>query len=294
MYSEHFGIKEEPFSLTPNTKYFFCQGQYRDAYNVLLVSLRTGEGFVKITGEVGSGKTLLCRKVLNSLGPNHVSAFIPNPYLTPAALHIALAEELGIPCDRFMDTNKLLNIITKKLIDLNRSGQRIIIFLDEAQALPNESLEALRLLTNLETETYKLLQVVMFGQPELDQRLATPATRQLMQRIAFSYQLNLLTYAEVEAYIRYRLQISGYTEEDLFTPAPLKTIYRYTKGTPRLINILCHKAMLSAFGANEQQINKRHVLLAANDTESLLPQKPIRKFKRWISRARPLYKSAAL
>ncbi len=189
MYLEHFGLTEPPFSLTPDTGYFFSYGHYADALNTLLVALKTGEGFIKVTGEVGTGKTLLCRKLLNTLDDGFVSAYIPNPMLTPYGLLTAMAEELGVSMDRHYGHHQLLKMISGRLIQFTAQGKRVVLCMDEAQAMPIETLEALRLLTNLETEKNKLLQVVLFAQPELDDKLRRQEIRQLKQRITFSYTL---------------------------------------------------------------------------------------------------------
>ena len=162
MYEQHFGLSEAPFSLTPDTGFFYNYPSHQEALNVLTVALSTGEGFIKVTGEVGTGKTLLCRKLLNTLGDDFVTAYIPNPILTPAALRHALADELGIRTARRTGQNRTVNLINERVIELQRKGKRVVLLLDEAQALPRDCLEAVRLLTNLETEKSKLLQVVLF------------------------------------------------------------------------------------------------------------------------------------
>ena len=179
MYLEHFGLNELPFSITPDTSFYFNHPGHQQATNVLLIALRSGEGFLKITGEVGTGKTLLCRRMLNmlSVDKNFVTAYIPNPYLTPSALNLVLAEELGIEVARNAGQNRILKMITEKLIELNTADKKVVVLIDEAQAMPEQTLEALRLLTNLETEKHKLLHIVLFGQPELDVILQRPSVR---------------------------------------------------------------------------------------------------------------------
>ena len=168
MYTAHFGLRELPFGLTPDTSFFFACATYQEALNTLLVAARNGEGFIKITGEVGTGKTLLCRKFMATLDDNFVTAYIPNPYLEPRTLMLALADELEITLERDVDQHQLLKSINYRLLELAQQDKRVLLCIDEAQAMPIESLEALRLLTNLETEKRKLLQIVMFGQPELN------------------------------------------------------------------------------------------------------------------------------
>jgi len=195
MYLQHFGIRELPFSLTPNTQFFLNMASYHKAYNMLMVSLANAEGFIKIIGEVGTGKTMLCRKVLNTLEEdkdNYVTAYIPNPVLSPKGLFLAFAEELNINIDQDVGHHRLLKAITERLVDFSAHNKQVVLFIDEAHAMPEQTLEALRLLTNIETEQVKLFQVVLFAQPELDSLLSQPSLRQLRQRITFSFQIEAL------------------------------------------------------------------------------------------------------
>jgi MSHA biogenesis protein MshM len=271
MYLEHFGMRDMPFSITPDTSYFYNSGSHQEALNVLLVALKSGEGFIKITGEVGTGKTLLCRKLLNILAPNEfVTAYIPNPCLTPAGLRMALADELGVDYARNIGQHRLLKLITDKLIELNAQGTRVVLLMDEAQALPDDSLEALRLLTNLETEKSKLLHVVLFGQPELDERLADPKLRQLRQRITFSYGLRSIDRDGLAGYLAHRLLVAGYHGKPLFTNGALEQLFRASRGIPRLVNVLAHKTLMAAYGRGASNILDEHVSLAAADTEGVI------------------------
>ena len=273
MYLEHFGFERSPFTITPDTSFFLDHGSHREAMNVLLLALQSGEGFIKVTGEVGTGKTLLCRRLLNTLDDNCVSAYIPNPALSPIALRMALAEELDIEFARNTGQHRLLQRISQRLIELHAAGKQVVLLLDEAQSIPDESMEALRLLTNLETEQDKLLQVVLFGQPELDQRLQQVHLRQLRQRILFNYTLQPLDRATLEVYLNHRLLIAGYRGAPLFTRRALKLLHRSSRGIPRLANILCHKALLSAFGRGDHLIKPLHIRLAAADTEDVQPRR---------------------
>ncbi|MEO6976466.1 MAG: AAA family ATPase [Gallionella sp.] len=287
MYLQHFGLRESPFSLTPDTSFFFACSSYQEALNTLLVAARNGEGFIKITGEVGNGKTLLCRKFLATLNqgrqsttpigtqdqavtaptvPRFITAYIPNPYLEPSSLLMALAEEFRVPLEKTTDQYQLLKGLTHSLLECARNGQRALLCLDEAQAMPLESLEVLRLLTNLETEKRKLLQVVLFGQPELNDRLKHHSIRQLRQRISFQYDLQGLRKNEMERYLRHRLAVAGFTGETLFSERAVAKLHRITGGTPRLVNIIAHKALMLAFSDGRQQINAMHVRDAAADT----------------------------
>lgn len=279
MYLEHFALRELPFSITPDTSFFFNNSGHKQAMNVLLVALRSGEGFIKITGEVGTGKTLLCRRLLNLLSADKefVTAYIPNPYLTPSALTLALAEELGIHCPRNLGQHRTLKLITDKLIALNAEGKRVVLLIDEAQAMPEQSLEALRLLTNLETEKYKLLQIVLFGQPELDVILAKPSIRQLRQRIAFSYNLPFMDREGVQAYLAHRLLVAGYGGSPMFVEKAIDSLYRASRGVPRLLNILAHKSLMAAYGQGARTVQLQHVSAAIADTEDVHSQKPALK-----------------
>jgi len=293
MYLRHFGLREPPFGLTPDTSFFFACASYQEALNTLLVAARNGEGFIKITGEVGTGKTLMCRKFLATLNqgrqattligtqdqtppalsassapsaPRFITAYIPNPYLEPRSLLLALVEEFHIPLEKDTDQHLLLKSLTHALLDCARNGQRVLVCLDEAQAMPLESLEVLRLLTNLETEKRKLLQVVLFGQPELNERLRHHSIRQLRQRISFQYELQGLSRDELERYLRHRLGIAGFAGETLFAGGAVAKLHRITGGTPRLINIVAHKALMLAFGEGRQQVLPKHIRDAAADT----------------------------
>jgi len=267
MYLYHFGLRELPFTLTPNTEFFLGLEPHDEALAVLTTALQTGEGFLKVVGEVGTGKTLLCRKLLNEIPEHFVTAYIPNPYLNPDELRRSVAVELGVKQAQRMNTQLLTQRIQSRLLDLHAKGHSVVLILDEAQALPSESLEALRLFTNLETESRKLLQVVLFGQPELDQRLAKGEFRQLRQRISFSYQLRPMTAGEVEHYIQHRLSVAGYKGAALFSSQQCKKITKAAKGIPRLVNILCHKMLMLSYGQGHFKITREHLALAVKDTE---------------------------
>lgn len=266
MYLYHFGMRELPFTLTPNTDFFLNLKPHIEAMQVLLNALKQGEGFIKVTGEVGTGKTLICRKLLNEIPKGFVVAYIPNPYLTPAELRWAVAVELGLNVASDIGQQQLTQRLQQHLLELSAQGKGVVLILDEAQALPDDSLEALRLFTNLETERRKLLQVILFAQPELDERLATKQFRQLRQRISFSYKLRSMTVAEVTHYITHRTQVAGYNGNDLFNGACASRIARASRGIPRLVNILCHKSLLLCYGANERHVTNKHIKLAVNDT----------------------------
>lgn len=271
MYLAHFGLREYPFNLTPDTDFFFSSISAQEALNTVLISARTGEGFIKITGEVGTGKTTLCRKLIASLEPEFKVAYVPNPCLDADSLLIELANELGIPLERNTSPKQqqLLRAINDHLVDANNRGQRVIVCLDEAQAMPIETLETLRLLTNLETEKQKLLQVILFGQPELDRKLRHSSIRQLRQRIVFHYHLHPMFNEEVNAYIAHRLQIAGATDSELFTKSAVWQLKKATQCIPRLINIIAHKSLIAAYGKGHEHVSLDHVIAAIKDTPDL-------------------------
>ena len=268
MYLYHYGIKELPFTLTPNTSYFFGLPSHKEAIEVLSLALKTGEGFIKVTGEVGTGKTLICRKLLNELPEHFVTAYIPNPYLSPAELRRAVANELNVPLTDHSDQQEFTQRIQQRLIQIHQENKGVVLLIDEAQALPVESIESLRLMTNLETESKKLLQVVLFGQPELDEKLNLPELRQLKQRITFSYNLKLMDADQVYQYVRHRMNVAGYRGPEIFSRTVCKLLFKASKGTPRIVNVLSHKALMLAYGEGKQAIESRHIRLAIDDTEA--------------------------
>lgn len=272
MYERHFGFNEAPFQLTPDTSFFFASRPHQEALNVLLVALAGGEGFIKITGEVGTGKTLLCRKLLGSLAEQHVSAWLPNPLLETDTLLAALAEELGIDAPPELGQNTQLKRLNDKLIEHAAEGRQVVVCLDEVQAMPDATLEAVRLLSNLESEKRKLLTVILFGQPELDQRLAQHHLRQLRSRISFSYRLSALDKATLRDYVAHRLHHAGcHRAASLFRPSALRCLHKGSRGIPRLVNMLSHKALLAAYGEGLHEVGARHVLRAIRDTEDATP-----------------------
>ncbi len=266
MYAAHFGLHQLPFGITPDTSFFFACSNYQQALNTLLVAAKSGEGFIKITGEVGTGKTMLCRKFLASLEETFVTAYIPNPQLDPRSLMLGLADELEITVTHDINQHHLLKAINQRLLVLAQEGKRVLLCLDEAQAIPLESLEALRLLTNLETEKRKLLQIVLFGQPELNQKLQLQAIRQLTQRITFHYHLGPLTRDDMEFYISHRLGVAGFAGSRLFSRSAVRKLHAASGGIPRLVNILAHKSLMLTYGEGKRSVAARHVQAAARDT----------------------------
>ena len=266
MYLKYFGLRELPFTITPDTGFFMNRAGYQDALNVLLIALRSGEGFVKVTGEVGVGKTLLCRKLINSLDGNYVTAYIYNPYLQPETLLYAIADEIGVEYEPTTNRHVLQKNITAALLDIHANGKQMILCLDEAQAMPIKTLEVIRLLTNIETEKKKLIQVVLFGQPELDTVLEHPSIRQLKQRITYSYKLLPLNRAALGKYVQHRLVVAGGNGNNLFSNTILNQLHKASGGVPRLVNILSHKSLLAAYGDGSRSIKSRHMQAAIKDT----------------------------
>ena len=266
IYLQHFGLREPPFGITPDTSFFYAFTSAQEALNTVLVAVANGEGFIKITGEVGTGKTLLCRKLLGTLDDNWVSAYIPNPDLEPRTLLLALADELGVKMEQSLDQHHLLKALNLALLNFARHKKRVLVCLDEAQAMPIESLETLRLLTNLETEKRKLLQVILFGQPELDAKLAQNSIRQLRQRITFQHHLGMLTHAETEHYLVHRMAIAGYVGDGVFSKMAVRVLHRASRGVPRLINILANKALMLAYGGGARRVGWKQARAAVRDT----------------------------
>ena len=266
IYLQHFGLRERPFSLTPDTQFYLNEQSHRDALNTILVSLTHSEGFVKVVGEVGTGKTLLCRKLLASLDERFLTSYIPNPYLTPVELKGLVAREIGAAVEPGMPADQMLLVVTERLIELANEGKQVVLIIDEAQAMPRETIEALRLLTNLETEKRKLLQVVLFGQPELDALLNRDDLRQLKQRIVFSDYLKPYSNSGCAAYVRHRLASAG-AKQPIFSSAALWMLARASGGIPRLLNVMAHKAMMAAYGRGDLRVSSRHAASAIFDTE---------------------------
>ncbi|QDX82928.1 AAA family ATPase [Denitratisoma sp. DHT3] len=266
MYLAHFGLAEPPFSITPDTEYLYSAAAHREAMNTLLLALQSGEGFIKITAEVGMGKTLLCRRFLTTLGEEFICAYIPNPQMDAKALLQLVAEELGVGIGPG-EAAHVIRRINQRLLELAGEGRSVVLCIDEAQTMPMLTLESLRLLSNLETEKRKLIHIVLFGQPELDEMLAQPRVRQLRQRIAFHYRMSNLDREEMDLYLAHRLKVAGRQGDSPFTPAARQALHRSSGGAPRLVNILAHKALLAAFGQGAQRVTVGHVRLAVADTD---------------------------
>lgn len=269
-FQSFYGVQEMPFSLVPNTDYYVNLKPHNDCYNMMMFAIASGEGFIKVTGEVGTGKTLLCRRLLNGLcSDTYQTAYIPTPQLSPVELKRALAIELGCANAEKTADDMLINVLIHRLMDLAKQGKKVLLVIDEAQALPESSLEEVRLLTNLETEKKKLLQIILFGQPELDVILNQHKFRQLRQRIAYSYVLPRLDRKSTGQYVNHRMTVAGYNGEPIFDRSAISLLHRATEGTPRLVNVICAKALLIAFSMGQHKVKKAMVKSALQDTESI-------------------------
>jgi MSHA biogenesis protein MshM len=272
MYLNFFGFKELPFSLTPDTSYFYAYHSHQNALNTLVVALHNSEGFIKIIGEVGTGKTLLGRILLKKLhSSSFVTAYIPNPHLSPDELKLTLAQEINVPGCINIPHFQLLGHISRRLIELAMQKKRVVLVLDEAQTMPRETIECLRLLTNLETEKRKLLQVVMLGQPELDDLLNRKDLRQLKQRIVFAETLKPLGFAAFCSYVRFRLNAANPQASKVFNLLSLLILFVASGGVPRLINLLAHKSLWAAYGRGDRFVRWSDVRTAVADTPESKP-----------------------
>ncbi len=269
MYEQYYGLSEKPFSLTPDTDFFYQSFTHQAALNVLMVAVKSGDGFIKVTGEVGTGKTLLCRKLLDALDNQYSTVYIPNPYMSCDALLAAVLAEMG-RADNSGDQDYLARI-NEYLIESARQSKTTVIILDEAQSLPEQSLEAIRLLSNLETEKKKLVQIILFGQPELDEKLAKSSIRQLQQRIMHAYRLEPLNQSSIRSYIQHRVRSAGYIGPELFDRDAHKLLFKISQGVPRVINILCNKAMMLSYASGEFHVHRKHIEAAALDSKVSVP-----------------------
>lgn len=253
MYLDFYGLKEPPFNITPNPRYLYFSAKHREALNYLLYGIRERKGFVQITGEVGAGKTTLCRALLEQLGANYSTALILNPVLNAEQLVKAIASEFGLNV-KSLNLLETLAEINAFLLQQMADGRESVLIIDEAQNLTPELLEQVRLLSNLETDDRKLLQIVLLGQPELRDRLNDPSLRQLRQRITARFHLTPLKQFELSQYVQHRLQISGAQGPPFFTLPALWRIFAYSKGIPRLVNAVCDKCLLAGFVQQTERI----------------------------------------
>jgi general secretion pathway protein A len=266
VYLDYYGLKEPPFNITPNPRFLFFSAKHREAFNHLLYGIRERKGFVQLTGEVGSGKTTLCRALLEQLGSQFSTALILNPVLDADQLIKAIAMELGLQV-KGLDRLETVAEINRFLLQQVEHGKDTVLIIDEAQDLTRELLEQVRLLSNLETDERKLLQIVLMGQPELRDRLNEHGLRQLRQRISIRYHLHPLRHGEISQYIQHRLQVSGANGAPYFTTPAVWRIYRYSGGVPRLINTVCDKCLLAGFVQQREKIDYGMVGRAIRELE---------------------------
>lgn len=283
MYFAHFGLKEPPFKITPNTEVFFKGGNRGAVLDALLYAITSGEGIVKVVGEVGSGKTMLCRMLQTMLPENVESIYLANPSVAPEDVLHAIAFELQLKLPKAADRLKVMQALQTHLLKRHEAGKQVVIFVEEAQGMPLATLEEIRLLSNLETKHDKLLQIVLFGQPELDENLNQTNIRQLRERITHSFHLAPLPINVIGEYLIFRLRSAGYFGPPLFTQNAVKKLSNASEGLVRRVNILADKALLAAYAEGGYQVTAKHVLAAISDSEFGMEQaKVAAKKKKWL------------
>ena len=286
MYEKFFGLSEKPFAITPDPRYLFLSERHAEALAHLAYGIQEAGGFVQLTGEVGTGKTMVVRSLLQQLPANCDMALILNPRITPAEFLLAICDELHVKVPERLETSVkgLVDLLTRFLLDAHARGRRVVVMVDEAQNLSPDVLEQVRLLTNLETATQKLLQIILVGQPELREVLGRSELRQLAQRITGRYHLEALTRPETLAYVRHRMRVAGATS-DIFTAGALREVHRLSGGIPRIVNVICDRALLGAFTREEHRVTGQLVRQAASEVYSRPMMAP---WVRWASVAAAL------
>lgn len=265
MYNEFYGFEEPPFNITPDPRFLYFSARHREAFDHVLFGIRERKGFIQLTGEVGAGKTTLCRAILEHLGPRYRTALILNPCLTPTQLLRTILAELGIePAHERVRCLERLNAFLLEQVSEDRD---VVLIIDEAQDLSLENLEQVRLLSNLETDQRKLLQIVLIGQPELREVLDSPKLRQLRQRITVRYHLTPLDFEETTHYVNHRIHVGGGNSRPKFDRAALRKVFRYSGGVPRLINAVCDKALLCGYVEDTDELTATHVRRSIRELE---------------------------
>ena len=282
MYLDHFGLREAPFRITPHTEFFFAGANRGATLEALVYAITAGEGMVKVTGEVGSGKTMLCRVLMERLPDSVETIYLAVPSLTRDEMLAAIAGDLGIDTAG-ANTTKLVRALQEKLIAVHAAGRQVVALIDEAHAMPIATLEEIRLLSNLETDKEKLLQIVLFGQPELDTHLALPGMRQLKERITHGFTLGPLPAREIGEYVKFRLRAAGYHGPDLFGPESLRIIGEASEGLTRRINIYADKTLLAAFAAGTHTVTADHARAAVTDTQIVMTRRESPRRVAWAS-----------
>ena len=266
MYEEFYGLTAQPFSITPDPRFLFLGRHHREAYDHLLFGITQRKGFIQLTGEIGAGKTTLCRAVMEQLGGDFATALILNPVMSSIQLLRSILHELGLE-ERGNDRIRLLQRLNEFLLERTAAGKDVVLFIDEAQDMPASLLEEVRLLSNLETDDRKLLQIVLLGQPELRAKLERRELEQLRQRILVRYHITPMDRDETEAYIGHRLSVAGSNGRPTFSRFAIGSIHRRSRGLPRLINALCDNALLAGFVDGTDLLNWRHVRRAARELD---------------------------
>ena len=280
MYYDYFGLKQPPFKITPDTSLFFPGGDRGAILDALIYAIVSGEGIVKLVGEVGSGKTTLCRMLEKELPKNVEIVYLANPSLSPDNILHAIAFELHLKVRPDDSRLKVMNSLQNYLLEKHAENKQVVVFVEEAQSMPIATLEEIRLLSNLETAQNKLLQIAIFGQPELDVMISKPEIRQLKERITYSFYLNPFKPDEVKDYINSRLRACGYRSVELFNEGAIKTISKYSNGLLRRINILADKSLLAAYADNSNVVTVKHVKLATKETEFVVSSR--NPFSKWV------------
>jgi len=267
MYYNHFGLNQAPFKITPNTEFFFSGGNRGPILEALIYAITHGEGIIKVTGEVGSGKTMLCHMLPTRLPPHIEIVYIANPSVSAEEILHAIAFELQLTAGRDATRLEVMQAMQEHLVKRHAEGKRVVVFVEESQSMPLATLEEIRLLSNLETKNDKLLQIVLFGQPELDDNLRQPNIRQLRERITHSFRLEPLAPGEIREYLMFRMRAAGYRGPDLFAGSVVKQIARASLGLTRRVNLIADKALLAAFSENTHTLRQKHVDAAVRDSE---------------------------
>jgi type II secretory pathway predicted ATPase ExeA len=284
MYLDHFGLREAPFRITPHTEFFFSGANRGATLEALIYAITHDEGIVKVSGEVGSGKTMLCRMLLEKLPANVATAYLADPSLSRDEIRRAIAEELQAPLPEHHG-HALLRALQDCLLDIYAAGRQVVVMIDEAHAMLPETLEEIRLLSNLESNRHKLLHIVLFGQPELNQHLSAMSMRPLKERITHNFALGPLHHSDIGNYLMFRLRAAGYRGPDLFTPRALQLISRASLGLTRRINILADKALLSAFSEDRHQVDGKQVKAAIRDAQFNPMHSGNSRYRIWLGAA---------
>lgn len=266
MYEDYFGLDRPPFKITPDTSLFYEGGKRGDILGALVYAIQRGEGIIKVVGEVGSGKTMLCRMLQLKLPDTVEIVYIANPSVSPEDILFVIAHELALPVGKDASKHEVMHLLQDYLLQRHMENKQVVLFIEEAQGMPLETLEEIRLLSNLETDQNKLLQIILFGQPELDDNLSQQSIRQLRERITHNFNLAPLTQDEIHNYLNFRMREVGYTGPELINPSVAKKVEQYSEGLLRRINIIADKILLSAFAEGTHNLSPKHVTAAVNDS----------------------------